>query len=162
MTETRIRWTDDDPSREYAAFTGSVGPSGWNWVPFGIYEEMDGPVAGLRTYFLTSGLPGQDRRRHFGHPDDLKAEAERWLERFVSSLGASFEAEPDYSAVTRFEVIDHTTDSGRLVSYSPDVARSVVARGVKVDLAFQDDGRTVKAFLADPRTAATAPEEEER
>lgn len=93
MTE-HIRWSDDDPSHEYAAFTGSAGPSGWNWVPFGIYEEADGPVAGLKTYFLTSSLPGQERRRHFGHPDDLKAEAERWLERFISSLGAIFPPEP--------------------------------------------------------------------
>ena len=28
------------------------------------------------------------------HPDDLKTEAERWLEEFVSSLGASFPAGP--------------------------------------------------------------------
>ena len=29
------------------------------------------------------------------HPDELKAEAERWLEEFVSSLGAVFPPEPD-------------------------------------------------------------------
>ena len=149
-TTARIRWTDDDPAREYAAFTGSAGPSGWNWVPFGIYEETAGPVAGLRTHFLTSNLPGQERRRHFGHPDDLKAEAECWLEDFVSSLGASFGDWPDCSAVARFETIDHTRG---LASVSPASTRAVVVYGARVEFSLQDDGRTLKVFLTDPAKA---------
>ena len=46
--------------------------------------------------------------------------------------------------VTRFEVIDYAPGK---ISYSPDVPRSVVAREVNVELAFQDDGRTLKVFL---------------
>lgn len=43
--------------------------------------------------------------------------------------------------VTRFEVIDHTTEgAGRLL----------VRYGVKVEASFQDDGRTMKVFLTDP------------
>lgn len=43
--------------------------------------------------------------------------------------------------VTRFEVIDHTTEgAGRLL----------VRYGVKVEAAFQDQGRTMKVFLTDP------------
>jgi len=42
--------------------------------------------------------------------------------------------------VTRFEVIDHkTTGQGRIV----------VERGVKVELSYQDDDRTLKVFLTD-------------
>lgn len=47
-------------------------------------------------------------------------------------------------AVTRFEVIDHAPGA---VSYHPDVARSLVARDVKVELSVQDGGRTLKVFL---------------
>ena len=46
--------------------------------------------------------------------------------------------------VTRFEVIDHAPGA---VSYHPDVARSLVARDVKVELSVQDEGRTLKVFL---------------
>lgn len=43
--------------------------------------------------------------------------------------------------VTRFEVIDHTTEAG---------GRLLVRYGVKVEAAFQDQGRTMKVFLSDP------------
>lgn len=56
----------------------------------------------------------------------------------------------DCSAVTRFEVIDHTAGA---VSYCPEVPRSVVARGVSVELSLQDDGRTLKVFLREPPPA---------
>jgi hypothetical protein len=40
---------------------------------------------------LTARLPGcGDKAVYGGGPDELKAEAERWLEEFVASLGASF------------------------------------------------------------------------
>lgn len=42
--------------------------------------------------------------------------------------------------VTRFEVIDHTSEG---------VGRVLVQYGVKVEVDFQDDGRTMKVFLRD-------------
>lgn len=42
--------------------------------------------------------------------------------------------------VTRFEVIDHTSElQGRIL----------VKYGVKVEISIQDDGRTMKVFLTD-------------
>jgi hypothetical protein len=49
--------------------------------------------------------------------------------------------------VTRFEVIDHTTDGE---------GRVLVRHGVAVELVLQDDGKTLKAFLRD----ASAPPRE--
>ena len=153
MTETRIRW---DETR-----TGTLG---------GYVGTMTAPAFRIRWivsdehgWTLTTYLPLMihGKRDRADDPDELKAEAERWLEEFVVSLGAVFPDALDCSAVTRFEVINHTTGSKHLVSYSPDAVRSVVARNVKVDLAFQDDGQTVKVFLADPRPAATAADTEE-
>jgi hypothetical protein len=54
----------------------------------------------------------------------------------------------DCPDVVRFEVIDHST-RGPGVSYSPDVARAVVAYGVRVQISLQDGGRTLKVFLSD-------------
>lgn len=52
------------------------------------------------------------------------------------------EAVREQKGVTRFEVIDHTkTGEGRLL----------VRRGVTVSLSFQDDGRTLKIFLTEPK-----------
>ena len=151
MTETRIRW---QPTK-YGGFTGHVGTLE-TWA-FQIHQ----PVFAGQGWVLTATFPGALDDVRPGTPEKLKAEAERWLAGFVASLGAVFPDALDCSAVTRFEVINHTTGSKRLVSYSPDSVRSVVARNVKVDLAFQDDGQTVKVFLADPRPAATAADTEE-
>ena len=42
--------------------------------------------------------------------------------------------------ITRFEVIDHTSElQGRIL----------VKYGVKVEISIQDDGRTIKVFLTD-------------
>ena len=59
------------------------------------------------------------------------------LKRLRKILGAP--------GITRFEVIDHTHGK---VTYSPEWPRSVVAYGVDVELSWQDDGRTLKVFLA--------------
>ena len=143
MTETRIRWSDD-PAVCFVACIGSVGT-----VDPAVFQIF-APDRMAVEWILTTSLPGMEDKRHYGDSaDELKAEAERWLEEFTASLGAVF---PDCSAVTRFEVIDHTKG---LVSRSPDRARAVVAYGVKVALSFQDDGRTLKAFVADPDEACT-------
>lgn len=81
MTE-RIRW---EPTK-YGGWTGHVGTI--DEFAFQIWKPA--PL-GDKPYRLESTLPG-----HFGHvansadPDELKAEAERWLAEFASSLGAVF------------------------------------------------------------------------
>ena len=89
MTRTkRIRWHDEDGSRDFAALTGYIGTVD---VPqFKIYEPDDRGGEHGAEWLLTSRLPGQDSARYADDPDKLKAEAERWLERFVQSLGAIF------------------------------------------------------------------------
>jgi hypothetical protein len=82
----RIRWEDEPPG--YAvAIDGFTGPSAWNWRTFRIWHPD--PRVDPRP-FLTSDLPGQARKQQHGTMEELKAEAERWLEEFVSSLGAVF------------------------------------------------------------------------
>jgi hypothetical protein len=141
----RIRW---EPASD-GGWDGKVGTLE-PWV-FGIWESKGAGWA------LETQLPGAipaPGAIYRDSPDELKAEAERLLERFVSSLGAVFDpatAEPDCSAVTRFEVIDL---AGGLASRSPDSVRAVVAYGISAKLAFQDDGRTLKVFLTDPAKEA--------
>jgi len=45
----------------------------------------------------------------------------------------------DTEKVTRFEVIDHTAPEGQ--------GRVYAAQNVKVELSYQDDGRTLKVFV---------------
>ena len=63
----------------------------------------------------------------------------------MDEIDEKYTSDQDAARVTRVEVIDHTRGK---VTYSPDVPRSVVAYGVNVELAFQDDGRTLKVFLS--------------
>jgi hypothetical protein len=138
----RIRWYEDGALQVWSGF-GHAGQAGAQL--FTIAAPLPGSDSG---YLLMSRLPGME---DFGcsrpRLEDAQAEAERWLEEFVSSLGASFRDDSDCSTITRFEVIDHTKG---LVSRSPDRARAVVAHGVRVALGFQDDGRTLKVFVTDP------------
>ena len=142
MTETtRIRW---EPT-QYGGWTGHVGTlEPWAYQIWKPGDETP-------EWRLTSALFGQyGRRVDNDNPGALKAEAECWLEDFVSSLGASFGDWPDCSAVARFETIDHTRG---LASVSPASTRAVVVYGARVEFSLQDDGRTLKVFLTDPAKA---------
>lgn len=84
MTETRIRWTAGPLGVNETGHVGTA--SGWLFQIFKASDDADD-----RTLVLMSALPGAlgDYRRS----EDaawLKGEAERWLEGFVSSLGAVF------------------------------------------------------------------------
>ena len=87
MTE-RIRWIDspDTSTTAFIGWTGSIHES-----QFAIYKpDHDGG-----DYILASQLPGLDEKRSCSSDvGRLKAEAERWLEEFVSSLGAVFPEVP--------------------------------------------------------------------
>jgi hypothetical protein len=157
MTE-RIRWEPtrhSDLDGEDGGWDGKVGTL--EPLAFQVWRSnCDFRDVVLGEWVLSIRLPGplSEQLPHGHDPEALKAEAEKWLERFVSSLGAVFgpgTAEPDCSAVTRFEVIDLTEG---LASRSPDSVRAVVAYGISAKLAFQDDGRTLKVFLTDPAKEA--------
>ena len=73
----RIRWNDTNPIVKAGLFG-----------PFSFTILKIGTEPGWR---LTAELPGLGRKNaDSDNPDDLKAEAERWLEEFITSLGASF------------------------------------------------------------------------
>jgi hypothetical protein len=83
VTETRIRWEPNGHSG-FLGYAGTLTDSDWLFQVW----RLDA-VTG--TWRLSSSLAGQFAwdLDHDG-PDELKATAERWLEEFVSSLGAVF------------------------------------------------------------------------
>jgi hypothetical protein len=93
MTETsRIRW-ESTGSGSFTGYVGALEP----WV-FYIHR----PVLAGQRWMLTATLPGALDDVRPGTPDKLKAEAERWLEQFVSSLGAVFR-DGDGNLILRYE-----------------------------------------------------------
>lgn len=81
MTE-RIRWNDGNDIEGHA---GAIGP-----FAFRIQRMYAGERWLLTAELLSMGFK-HDRADNL---EALKATAERWLSEFVSSLGASFPAEP--------------------------------------------------------------------
>lgn len=71
----------------------------------------------------------------FNNRDDNRNTSEKQLEEFISQ-----QTDDRIESVTRFEVIDHTKDGE---------GRVLVKYDVKVELKYQDDGRTLKVFLGD-------------
>ena len=76
----RVRWEDT----KYGGLVGYVGTLE-TWV-----FQIQRPVLAGERWVLTATFPGALNDVRGGTPDDLKAEAERWLEQFTASLGASF------------------------------------------------------------------------
>lgn len=93
MTETkrkRIRWDDQAPRNGDVYIVAHIGYAGTIQEPaFMIYtpDEMHA------SWLLSARLVPGSQFFYADTPEDLKAEAERWLERFVSSLGAVFPPE---------------------------------------------------------------------
>lgn len=139
----RIRWEPNGRDTGWCGFAGTMKP----WA----FQIWHAGTPG-NPWRLDSALLGQFGF-HVDHPDPeaLKLHAERWLEEFTASLGAAGSGEPDCSAVTRFEAIDHTRG---LASISQVSTRAVVVYGASVKLSFQDDGQTLKVFLTDPAKEA--------
>lgn len=86
----RIRWQETRPGTSLG-YVGTLEP--WAFQVWQSREDYDDVVLG--EWVLSIQLPGALRERlpHGNDPEALKAEAERWLERFVSSLGAVFPEE---------------------------------------------------------------------
>jgi len=91
MTETHIRWQSSG-----IAFYGDVGTFNGRaftiWRPGSMRSDDVGRlVTDLDEGVLVTQLPGMEDERYCSKDEkELKAEAERWLTRFVSSLGAVF------------------------------------------------------------------------
>jgi len=98
MTAPRIRW--EAVNGTVVSWFGYAGSA--KTALFQILHPVSDEARGGRfdEWALCATFPGaQDEPRYGGTgpeaPDELKAEAERWLEEFVSSLGAVF-AEPGH------------------------------------------------------------------
>ena len=95
MTETRIRWEPANPINlepvdrsGWAGYVGTLKPCAFEvWQSGSDFDDVT-----LGEWVLSIRLPGPfgERLPHGHDPDTLKAEAESWLEEFVSSLGAIF------------------------------------------------------------------------
>jgi hypothetical protein len=85
---TRIRWHEEtDPP----GFTGHVGTVGE--FLFRVYA----PTESGGEHMLLAYMPGYSARASYGTEAEVKAEAERWLTEFASSLGAIFPPAREYS-----------------------------------------------------------------
>ena len=113
MTETRrIRWEPVECGVD--GYVGAVIPP-----VFTIYcAELS-----YADWMLTSELPGDARPGN--DLDVLKARAEDWLARFVSSLGAVFEPEPVKSRAWHVDwaVVDRDQDGNAILRHKPTGGR---------------------------------------
>lgn len=94
MTE-RIRWADETVNGHLvtAGYVGTFAEAAFRlYGPEGAQERW---LLATRLIAGTGFIPADT-------PDDLKAEAERWLEQFVSSLGAHF-PEPGTDEIVRWQ-----------------------------------------------------------
>lgn len=85
----RIRWEEVDPGKSSIAWRGFAGTL--SRPVFEIGRPVHLLTGGLGQWMLSFSIHDQVTDRHYGDdPEALKATAERWLEEFVSSLGAVF------------------------------------------------------------------------
>src|ERR1017187_5463305 len=137
----RIRWSDDPADARH--FTGHVGTV--TEPAFKLY----GPIDGSDRWLLSIRLKGAVDLVYRDDPDELKDEAERRLERFVSSLGASFpEDEYQFGDVRELD-LEEAFGSGCYVRYQhPDAgwpgeqddARTLLTHGRLYRVAWNDIG----------------------
>ena len=108
MTETRIRWEYADGGMD--GYVGTLVPPA--------FRICDAAPASA-TWVLMAEFPGD---AILGDDmEELKAEAERWLERFVSSLGAVFPDDEDEFSDEDDEWLEVTWAAGRRVRFAhPD------------------------------------------
>ena len=87
MTPTRIRWDDKTPGNGDVYNVASIGYAGTvEEAAFIIYT----PDTMHADWLLSVRLIPGSTFLYADTPGELKAEAERWLEEFVGSLGAIF------------------------------------------------------------------------
>jgi hypothetical protein len=81
----RIRWAEDPVLHVWSGHVGTLAAQ---------LFAIAAPLLETQGYLLMSRLPGMDFSCSRPALEEAQAEAERWLEEFVSSLGASFPAGP--------------------------------------------------------------------
>jgi hypothetical protein len=82
----RIRWSDDlADARHFIGHVGTVAEPAF---------KLYGPIDGSDRWLLSIRLRSAVEFVYRDDPDELKADAERLLAEFVSSLGAIFPPEP--------------------------------------------------------------------
>lgn len=120
-TTPRIRWHDEQLGTSLAC-KGYVGTHGG--AVFKIYRPDDKHRNWMGAFQLAIS---DDRYFHGGTMDDAKEQAERWLERFTSYLGALFPETPDarWSALKDYLVQQIDSDAAVAESF-----RQVGDRGV--------------------------------
>lgn len=118
MTKTkRIRWQDKEPGNGDVYHVASIGFAGTAEEAAFIIYTPDELHAG---WLLSVRLVPGGLFLYAGTPDELKVKAERWLERFVSSLGAVFPDEA-YEFPGDDEWLEVTWAAGRRVRFAhPD------------------------------------------
>ena len=148
MTE-RIRWEPDGPD----GFTGYAGTGEARL--FEVWQTpCDGGGYAIGEWLLTTQLPViRNHTPHSRNPDELKAEAERWLEEFISSLGAIFPADDDdlFDGVLDEESFRAQFDPGCYLRYTDrdagwpgerDYARKYLTPGEVYQIAWSDIGQS--------------------
>src|SRR5580704_17990200 len=106
----RIRWTDETVNGHLvtAGYAGTFAEAAFRlYGPEGAQERW---LLATRLIAGTGFIPADT-------PDELKAEAERWLTRFVSSLGAVF---PDTAAA---DLRSRAEELGAVVDRRPGAER---------------------------------------
>ena len=115
MTETtaRIAWSYD---AGLYLWSGSVGT-------LGAMFRIVAPLIEGRGFLLASDFPGQERKRRDGDDlGELQAEAERWLEEFVTSLGATFPdapARPSRTWHSDWRLVSRDAEGNMILKYVP-------------------------------------------
>lgn len=148
MDTKRIRW-EAGAEAGITAWFGIVGTA-----PH-LYSILR-PVTPGDEWVLTCHLPGHVSKVGYADdPDDLKAKAERWLEEFVSSLGAIFLPEPAATGKPdRVTVmLLHDPDSGAVVDlavYEDDLKAGAEAQEVS-----DGSGYTVQIWTDRPYIRGT-------
>ena len=105
--------------------------------------------------FTDNDLRGLGMFATMGSPAELR----EWLRERIAPKVAALLApvspgappEPGHDAVTRIEVIDHRSGAGPR-------GRVLSAWDATVELSYQDEGRTLKIFVADRVRSSGAPE----
>ena len=123
MTETtaRIRWHEEYPGTHY----GHVGTlETWKFELWQAPGDCGDYKAGDWVLTAPFALAHWEPPVFGRDPDEIKAKAERLLERFVSSLGAVFEPEPAKSRKSRawhadWTVVDRDQDGNAILKHKP-------------------------------------------
>jgi hypothetical protein len=144
MTAARIRWEQSEYGGSLLGYAGTF--DGWLFQIFKASDDIDDG-----TQALMATLPGAlGDYRYKIDLDELKAEAERWLEEFTASIGAVFLADA-FEFEEDDEPLEVRYGPGAFVRYQhpdagwpgeQDEARSLLTHGRLYRVAWNDIGQS--------------------